>query len=438
MTPNPAIMQSVEQLDYRVTVGDVATKAGLDVNTTQQGIIALASETGANLQVAESGDIAYLFPRNFRAILRNKYWKLRFKEAWEKIWNVLFYLIRISFGIFLIVSIVLIFVAIFIIIIALQSSSDDNEGGGDSGGGGFFFFPRFFFWPDFFWIFDPGYSYRDYSHSRQQKRQSNKKDMNFLEAVFSFLFGDGNPNADLDERRWQTIGAVIRNNQGAVIAEQIAPYMDQIDRISAEEENYMLPVLTRFNGYPEVTDTGEIVYYFPDLQVTANKQQKQPIPNYLREIPYRFSHAGSGQIMGAIGLGAVNITGALILGSLLRDGTIAAQIGGFVAFVASIYWILLAYGIAFLGIPLIRYFWIQNRNEKLNQRNAQREEWADQIAPPSPELQQKMSHARQFAQQKIIGEQDLAYSTERDLIEQELEQSDKIDQEWQRRLEEGS
>ena len=96
MTPKPEIMTSVEQLGYRVTLGDVATQAGLELNLAQQGLLALASDAGGHLQVAESGEIVYLFPQNFRTILRNKYWKLRLKEAWEKVWNVLFYLIRIS------------------------------------------------------------------------------------------------------------------------------------------------------------------------------------------------------------------------------------------------------------------------------------------------------------------------------------------------------
>src|SRR5919202_5803457 len=102
MAPNPTIMQAVEQLGYRVTVGDVATQAGLNVALANQGLLALATEAGGHLQVSDTGDIVYLFPKNFRGILRNKYLQLRLQEWWKKVWGVLFYLIRISFGIFLI------------------------------------------------------------------------------------------------------------------------------------------------------------------------------------------------------------------------------------------------------------------------------------------------------------------------------------------------
>ena len=435
MTPNPQIVKSIEKLDYRVTVGDVAAQAGLELNYAQQGLLALASEAGGHLQVAESGDVVYLFPKNFRAILRNKYWQLRWQKTWEKVWRVLFYLIRISFGIILIASILLMMVAIVAIIIAINSSNDDREGGGSrSHGGGMMFVPRFWI-GDIFWWFDPGYDRRRLQRRRQTNTNSDSK-MNFLEAIFSFLFGDGNPNADIEEYRWQAIGSVIRSHKGAVVGEQIAPYVDDID----EYEDYMLPVLSRFNGYPEVSPEGEIIYYFPELQVMANSRQpKQIAPaGYLQEQLWRFSQANSGQITMAVGLGAVNIILAFVLGSLLRDGTIAAQLGGVVAFAASIYWLLLGYGILFLLIPLVRYFWIQGRNPKIVERNQARHERTIALSQPDRSLSNKITYASQFAQQKVIGDRDITYTTEEDILDQNLKNSDRIDREWQQRLESGS
>jgi hypothetical protein len=412
MTPNPAIMRSVEKLGYRVTVGDVASQAGLNVAEANQGLLALAADAGGHLQVAESGDVVYQFPPNFRTILRNKYLQLRLQEWWQKIWGVLFYLIRISFGVLLIVSIALITLTIIIIMIAANSDRDEDNRGRGSGGFNFFFFP------DLFWYFSPDY----YSQERRRERRESS-DLNFFEAVFSFLFGDGNPNANLEEKRWQEIGTVIRNHQGAVIAEQIAPYLDNLgEKYQQEYEDYMLPVLVRFNGKPQVSPEGEIVYYFPELQVKASKKQRQPVSPYLDEIPWRFSAASSGQIMLSAGLGVVNLVGALILGNLLAGGTVAAQIGGLVAFVQGIYWLLLAYGIGFLGIPLARYFWIQWRNGKIANRNRERLERARFLAQADEDLKQKIKFANQFANEKVISEEDLIYSSDRDLLEQEFEQ----------------
>jgi hypothetical protein len=256
--------------------------------------------------------------------------------------------------------------------------------------------------------------------------------MNFLEAIFSFLFGDGNPNRDLEERRWQAIGTVIRSHQGAVTAEQIAPYLDDLGQDYAKDyEDYMLPVLTRFNGRPEVSPAGEIVYHFPDLQTTAREQRYQPVQAYLQEFAWRFSRAGSGQLILAIGLGAFNLIGALALGKLLSEGV---AIGGFVAFVQSIYWLLLGYGTGFLAIPLMRYFWIQGRNRKIAARNAARQERAIALNQADDQLRQKIAYAQQFAAQTVIRQEDLVYTTEQDLMEQEFERADQIDAEWQRRL----
>ncbi|NJM72559.1 MAG: hypothetical protein HC862_21745 [Scytonema sp. RU_4_4] len=423
MAPNPTIMQAVEQLGYRVTVGDVVTQAGLNVVQANQGLLTLASDAGGHLQVSDTGDIIYLFPKNFRSILRNKYLQLRLQEWWKKIWGILFYLIRISFGIFLIASIALITISIILIISALNSDRDsDNRGGNFSGG--------FFYFPDLFWYLSPDYE------SRQRERRREKNDLNFFEAVFSFLFGDGNPNTKLEERRWQEIATVIRNNRGAVVAEQMAPYLDDIGEGSAKEyEDYMLPVLTRFNGQPKVSPEGEIVYYFPELLLSAAKKYHQPLSAYLEEFPWRFSVASSGQIMLSAGLGIANFVGALVLGSLLRDGTVAAQIGGLVAFAHGIYWLLLGYGTGFLVVPLIRYFWIQWRNSKIVQRNGDRLSRARQLTNSDSALQQKIAYAQQFAAEKVLGDEDLVYSTETDLLEQEVERSQQIDAEWQKRLE---
>ncbi len=436
MTLQPEIMKSIEQLGYRVTVGDVAAKSGLNINLAQQGLLALASDVSGHLQVAESGEIIYLFPENFRTILRNKYWKLQLKETWGKIWKVLFYIIRISFGIVLLASIILMLIAITVIIIGISSSregdSNNSSRRGGSYGGGFFFFPNF---SDLFWIFYPDYGYHSYGYqSSKSSRSKDSSEMNFLEAIFSFLFGDGDPNYNLEERRWQAIGTVIKNNKGSIIAEQVAPYLDNIDRYNQENEDYILPVLTRFNGNPEVSPQGELIYSFPELQVTVQESTQKSISSYLRERLYKFSEASSSQIMLAIGLGAFNFILALVLGSFLKDPTLVEQFGSFIAFINSIYWLLLGYAIAFLGVPVIRYFVIQARNSKIEGRNSKRGERTKVLQDKDETIQHKLEYASQFANQAILQQSDIAYTTEKDILEQEIEQADKLDQEWQKRL----
>jgi hypothetical protein len=429
MAQTKTITQAVERLGYRVTVGDVAAEAGIPLLEAQREVLALATEAQANLQVAESGEVAYVFPKNLQAVLWSKSWRLRWQSTWEKIWRVLFYLIRISFGVILILSLVLIVVAITLLAIAASSAGreDNDSGGRGGGGGGMVFMPRLWIGPDIFWMFDP--------RGDRRRPARPQGDLNWLEAVFSFLFGDGNPNADLDDRRWKTIAQVIQANGGAVVAEQITPFLGDLGKGWANDlEDFMVPVLSRFNGMPQVSPQGGLVYQFPELQVTAKARRTITPPRFLRELPRRFSQATSGQIMVAIGLGSANLIGALVLGNMLQDQALVSQLGGIVALANSLYWLLLGYGASFLGIPLGRYFWVQRQNQRIEARNLEREQRAAALNQLTPERQEKLAFAQTLTAQTVLGTDDLAYTTEVDLTEQEAAQKDKIDAEWQRLL----
>ena len=413
MAPNPAIIQAVEQLGYRVTVGDVATQAGFDINLARQQLLALATGVGAHMQVAESGEIVYLFPQSLRAVLRNKFLRLRLQEWGKILWQVLFYLIRISFGILLLGSLALITLAILIIIMVHEVTSDDDN-----------FAPTSWISPSWFDVFSPNYDRRNQERrqaeiqlNEQQEKQEEKNQLNFLEAIFSFLFGDGNPNADLEERRQKAIVAVIHNNHGAVVAEQIAPYLDDLGSGYAQEyEDYMLPVLTSFNGQPTVSHEGHLVYVFPELQATASSQQQEVSTQYfLEEIPQKFSAASPGAIALSAILGLLNLAGAVYLESLLVKEIM--ENGSVLPLAHNICLLLLGYGTAFVGIPLGRYFWLKRHNKKICDRNAQRQERSLLLADAA--VQGKVDYARQFATQTIISEGDLVYTTETDLMEQE-------------------
>ncbi|NET49072.1 MAG: hypothetical protein F6K09_10180, partial [Merismopedia sp. SIO2A8] len=84
------------------------------------------------------------------------------------------------------------------------------------------------------------------------------------------------------------------------------------------------------------------------------------------------------------------------------------------------------------------YFWFQWKNRRLEVRNQQRQERATVLNRADTNLKQKIAYAQQFAAQKIINQEDLVYTSETDLLDQELERKDQIDAEWQRRLESNS
>lgn len=64
-----------------------------------------------------------------------------------------------------------------------------------------------------------------------------------------------------------------------VIGEELAPFLDPpkangIDDTTSSlfpDEGFMLPVLSRFGGQPQVSDQGDLFYVFPRFQQSASK-----------------------------------------------------------------------------------------------------------------------------------------------------------------------
>jgi len=415
MTSRTAVIDAVEKLNYRVTIGDVAAQSGLDLNTAQREVLAIASETGGNIQVAESGEIAYKFAPDFRQILVSRSFWLQVKESLKGVWKWVFLGIRFSFGILLIVSIAIVVIGIIAATIALNQNRNDNDRDdrrSDRGGGGGFIFLGGWGNPfgNPFIMFD-----RDY-YEPQRLRDRDPNDMNFFESVFSFLFGDGDPNANLEERRWREIATMIRNNNGVVIAEQIAPYLDETSNIE-NDEYFVIPVLAKFNGFPEVSEAGTLAYKFPELQKVASERKSKSKGAYLQEKLWKFSQAPQGKITLAIGLGIFYLVAALYLGSLLGKLKIAS---GLLGLIQAAYGFLLGYAVLFLSTPLVRYFVLQYLNGGISDRNKKRASRAEQLKNPSSTLREKLNFASTFAmQQEAIDQNNLAYTTEQDLADQE-------------------
>lgn len=460
-----AILCAVEQNRYRVTVGDVATATGLAVWQVERGLLALAADGGGHLQVAEDGEIAYVFPRNLRAFQLGRQGWGWLRRGMGALWKLFLYILRISFGMILIGLIAAVFIALTMAIcmIIKAGSDDDRDLRFDSS---FSFSPGFFV--DFF-QYHPVSTQRNRrqpeKHSRRQTEKRSRKtqadaadqDANFFEDIFSFVFGDGNPNAHLEEQRWQAIASAIRAQQGVILAEQLTPYLDDLHGDPRDEE-YVLPTLVRFNGKPQVSPEGEIIYVFPDLQATAGNPNEDPSapvssfagikadtttthtqwladgrpPPYLREQSWRFSRASrSNQIKIGL-LGVVLLISSLSLASVVSLH--ASALTSWIALFSGLATVGIVYSMAFLLVPLVRYLWLIKRNKTLTQRNAMRRERALQLEQRSSKMKAKLSYAQRYAEQRRVNPSDLAYTSEKDLLTQEAENSNKVDAEWQRRL----
>jgi hypothetical protein len=412
MNPNPQLMKAVEELGYRVTCGDVVTHTGIYLEEVRTGLLALANQTGGHLQVTDTGEVIYVLAPDFRQVLLRKDASLKFKAWFDQFWKIAFYLIRISFGILLIASISIVYLTILGLTLAALFSSDgggDCGDCGDCGGGGGSCVLDIFNWGG-----NTATEITTTDSSQHKKKQ--RKSLNFLEAVFSVLFGDGNPNADLEQRRWRYIGNLIHRQQGVAIGEQIAPYLDDLGQgFDREYENYMLPVLTKFNGIPEVSPTGQLVYHFPDLQTTLKNtpSESNRVPQSLRERKWKFSKATPTQTRWAIVLFAANLIGIGILSTII-GGVSSSLVSGAMT-------ILALYGMGLIIIPSCRYFWVKYQASQVKQRNHLRSQ-SVKLLQQGDLVKPKLDYARQFAKRYQITDRDIIYTTEEDILPQEFKE----------------
>lgn len=419
------VIKAINELGRRVTAADIATKTGLPLLTATSTLNKVAAEANGHLQVSNAGDIAYSFDPGFQSAYVTEGFKKTLQEVWEKVFKVGFFLVRISFGVGLIVSFVLVCVLIIAMILFVQRGGDgDNDRGGGFGGGlgGIDFFDwmllrNFFWWGPTYPIYTP-YGYNDYSrpyelYDRPTTRQPETEN-NFIMNCFSFLFGDGAPNLNLEERKWQLIAQIIKQNNGVVTAEQLAPYTGA----DPKNDDAVLPVLVRFDGKPEVTANGNIVYTFPSLQVTANTMSFSALPTYLREFNWEFTRVSAGALVPVFILAGLNFLGALFLVTHLYIPILHA-------FAGLIHWLAL-YGTMFVAVPAIRWLILNVLNGDIEKRNAAKKDYADALHNPSAETLRKLGEAKNYRiGEKSIRKDDVVYTTDRDVIDQDFNNEDK-------------
>ncbi|KAL6143455.1 hypothetical protein ACLB2K_054150 [Fragaria x ananassa] len=97
----------------------------------------------------------------------------------------------------------------------------------------------------------------------------------FVESIRSFMFGDGDPNKETNEERWKWIAQYITWKGGVVAAEELAPYLNPLEtngQNDIDDETFMLPVLTRYEGHPVIDEeNGNVLYRFISLQPTPEE-----------------------------------------------------------------------------------------------------------------------------------------------------------------------
>lgn len=258
------------------------------------------------------------------------------------------------------------------------------------------------YWPRYISWSPPRHPYTESSAEKIafSDSQAAGKKPKFPDHCFEFLFGYGDPNADLEEKLWTMIARVLQANRGVVIAEQLAPYAVEI----TANEDWMLPILVRFNGKSDVSDSGTIVYSFPEFQkgsadsfggsvedspAAQSDVQEQAqsahvsaecaatsLPAYLKEHEWKFCELSAGSLRAIVGFAGFSLFVGLILGF---GG------GAFPSYLVIINWVSIAsliHGLLFAVIPEIRGCVERHINAGIQRRNQNRFVQAQRILDP--------------------------------------------------------
>lgn len=295
------------------------------------------------------------------------------------------------------------------------------------------------------------------------RRRKKTRNPTFFEKIFSYIFGDGDPNRGMEEARLRGAADMIRENGGSVVAEQLAPFCDVPGEPGEEDgslvdEGFVLPLVTRLGGEPTVTEDGDIVYLFEELQVSTGagdvdqglmrslRRRRESMSGeidayddknmeYLEEKRTEFSRTGTFGRIVAGGLGVVNLGGALYLGQVFSSLAIQGiKLPSFYGLIQGGYPLLLAYAVLYNAIPAGRFLYLQKSNSDVDARNSARRRWLTKLKAGGSTVRRKLAAARSMRQKmrRLGGRKDFVYDTSSDFedvaLNKEKESLEKFDE----------
>jgi hypothetical protein len=256
------IVETLRRTRGGLTAADLVGRTGLPLAAVQELLPQAADEFSARLEVTESGEIRYSFPRGFTSRYKGLGVGLRkfggsLKKGIARVGAFLFkgWIMVMLVGYF--VLFMALALASMVLSVAGSRGSDNRSssrrGGGLMVGNLFNLIIRLWF-------------YSEITKS-VQGRPSAPKGKPLFKAIFSFVFGDGDPNADFAEKENRALAAYIQAHRGVISLPEFMS-LRGLPRDQAEEA--IIRACVEFGGLPEVSDEGTVVYRFDQLLLRAD------------------------------------------------------------------------------------------------------------------------------------------------------------------------
>jgi hypothetical protein len=393
------VQQAVKELNSRLTVADVVASTGLSPLEITPELNALAAQTRASLEVTNAGEIYYCFPANLTyTFFAERLKKVIFAAALGLI-KAVFYVLKLSFGIMLIGSLIIIFGIILLYQTMFASWFGNTETVGK-------------IWGDFFALLKTCVFRNLITFKSGATSDGSPKQQGFLLDCFSFLFGDGNPNEHIEEERWKMIAQVIRLNEGVIVSEHLAPYTGR----DASDLPTIFQVLAKFGGQAILSPSGQLLYVFPSMIQRSTNVTYAFMPSSVTEHAFHFSNLTKEQMMPVITLAAGNFLGAVMIFTVVHAHLDARLPLWFTA--------LCVYATLFIVFPAVRWVLYKYMNNKIRERNARVAYYEEELGRPDETLQLKLKEAEAIRQESyaITDSTKVVYRTNKDYLEQAVDE----------------
>jgi len=261
-----ALTKALRGKQGRLTKADAVTVSGLPSYIVDESLDRLLKTYKSRLEVTEDGELLYTFDGGL--VRRDE------PTLAERMRDVGRALARVGVWVFkawITVTLVVYVLAFVVLILAMMFSGNDRRRDDRGFGGGGLGWLWWFLLPD--WVSGRGYGYgyhtdawgRPIEAPRPKELPAGPK-KKFIYSVFDFVFGPAEPKLDklADERE---ILGYLRAHDGRITATDLVS-MFGWSYHKAEEE--VTRLLVDYDGDPEVTDEGVIVYQFPKLLKSAS------------------------------------------------------------------------------------------------------------------------------------------------------------------------
>lgn len=255
---------------------DIVSMTGLPIERVKEYIPVASDEFGARMRVTESGEILYSFPDGFKSRYKGfgptmrRFWSA-FKKGAAIVAKALFkvWIMVMLVGYFVLFMAIALVALVASVAVSFSGSNSDREERSEGGGFGGLMIAshvlnlivRIWFYSELVKSIDDPYGTR---------RRNAPKKRPLYSAVFSFVFGDGDPNTGWDTRERKAVVSYIQANRGVIA---LPEFMAITGKTPAEAEEAITSYLVEFGGSPEATEEGTVVYRFDELLLKSETRE---------------------------------------------------------------------------------------------------------------------------------------------------------------------